>query len=350
MEKAIVENPDKATEIYIDYLKDTEAVNQRLLAEINRLVDNDSGLTDLERAVIKANERYELKNDCIRNLSFNSSTGRFSGQKEVREAIAQYYQAVFSAVNETELSSLWCHSWAFIDYAYFNSLVRLTLPAQIENRSVRVPFSELYDLIMDNHQGVFRDRLIAATFMNFGSAKEIPNGYYQRALEKLSDREAVKLMEKLMRERGVGMDGFPFHLPDTTGRDVSFSDFEGKVVVLDFWFTGCQGCLSLAKAMRPVHDYFKGNQDVVFVNIAIDADKDTWMKSVRSGKYDYPGSIALFAGGQGDKNAVIKHYNILAYPTVIVFDRKGRVAHFNPTGPFSESERRSFIKRIEELF
>ena len=59
--------------------------------------------------------------------------------------------------------------------------------------------------------------------------------------------ESQKL-EKLFEDLGVvklphGADPLEFRLEDIHGRQVSISDFRGKIVFLNFWTTWCPTCL-----------------------------------------------------------------------------------------------------------
>jgi cytochrome oxidase Cu insertion factor (SCO1/SenC/PrrC family) len=55
-------------------------------------------------------------------------------------------------------------------------------------------------------------------------------------------------------------DPIEFRLNDVNGRPVSFSDFRGKIVFLNFWTTWCPTCRIEMPSMEKLHQKFK-NKD-----------------------------------------------------------------------------------------
>src|SRR5690606_27115828 len=102
---------------------------------------------------------------------------------------------------------------------------------------------------------------------------------------------------------------------DVEGKEVKLTDFKHKVMLVDFWYTGCPGCAGNKKAMEPVVRMFRNNPDVEFISISIDEDKAKWTKSVRAGTYSGEHDINLYTKGLGSEHPFIEKYNINSYPT-----------------------------------
>jgi len=67
-----------------------------------------------------------------------------------------------------------------------------------------------------------------------------------------------------------------FDLTERSGAKISKSDLDGRVWVVDFFFTSCSGlCLSMSKSMQGLQDKFKGDDRVRFVSITCDPKRDT---------------------------------------------------------------------------
>lgn len=119
-----------------------------------------------------------------------------------------------------------------------------------------------------------------------------------------------------------------FTLLSSDGKNVSLADFKGKVLLIDFWFTGCRGCVEMAPILRKIEGEFEANPNVAFLNISIDSKKEEWLKSLKAGKYTSGGGVSLYTGGLGTNHPVIKSYNINSYPTLFFIDPDGNIVHY----------------------
>lgn len=61
------------------------------------------------------------------------------------------------------------------------------------------------------------------------------------------------------------------------GKKVSLYDLQGKIIVIDFFFTRCPSiCPRLARSMKRLQDSFKKNDSIVqFISISIDPQRDS---------------------------------------------------------------------------
>lgn len=66
---------------------------------------------------------------------------------------------------------------------------------------------------------------------------------------------------------------YDFMLVDANGRQQPFSDFEGKVVFVNFWATWCPPCVA---EMPDIHELYQEmkDEDIAFVLISLDDDFD----------------------------------------------------------------------------
>lgn len=134
-----------------------------------------------------------------------------------------------------------------------------------------------------------------------------------------------EILTPIYESQRKGALAYDFSLPDSKGDTISLSDFRGKLVFLDFWFTGCTGCLMFAKTLDEVHSSLKEDQEVVFISISIDKDRKKWNKSVESGRYSPEGSVNLYTEGKGHEHPLIEHYNVKEYPHPMIIDREGSI-------------------------
>ena len=68
-----------------------------------------------------------------------------------------------------------------------------------------------------------------------------------------------------------------FHLVGQTGDTVTRADFSGKITVVDFFFTTCQGiCPVMNSQMQRVYETFKGNDSVLFLSHTVNPENDSF--------------------------------------------------------------------------
>jgi peroxiredoxin len=164
------------------------------------------------------------------------------------------------------------------------------------------------------------------------------------ALKNISDKDYIELIETTANSQSKGNAVFDFSLPDTNGRFIKLSQFLGKVVFLDFWFTGCAGCGSYHELiLSKVEKAFEKDSNVVFITISVDKNKEKWIKSVKEGGYTSLSAINLYTNGLGVNHPVINQFAVTSYPRPIIIDKKGKL--FNNT----ESDLRSSVERLSAL-
>ncbi|MCX2449942.1 TlpA disulfide reductase family protein [Pedobacter sp. PLR] len=221
----------------------------------------------------------------------------------------------------------------------------LTLRSKIEMPTF------VFNAIKNNHRGLLREKLLAMFFLRYKDYS-ISYPYLDEAISYVENTEIKDILLNIKDTRTKGVAFFPFELEDTNGTTIRLSDFSGKVVVLDFWYTGCTNCIILHEGMKPIVEKFKNNPKVEFVSVSVDKDKLAWLKSVASGKYTDPQSLNLYTSGLGTSHSLIEKYNIRSYPTQFVL-KNGTVFSSSPPrlGPAFTNNieaRSAFISLIEE--
>jgi len=137
-----------------------------------------------------------------------------------------------------------------------------------------------------------------------------------------------KEAEKALRSFEKGKPGLNFSYENVEGKKVAFSDFKGKVVVIDVWATWCGPCKQQIPYLKKLEEEMHG-KDVEFVSVSVDVEKDKqkWIDFV---KKEQLGGVQLFAGGWND---ITKYYDIKGIPRFLVFDKKGNVVTIDAPRP-----------------
>jgi thiol-disulfide isomerase/thioredoxin len=170
--------------------------------------------------------------------------------------------------------------------------------------------NKCYELIKHNYTGKLRDKLIALLIVN---GKTEGQQLLVNALQEIRSNTYRNLLKTILSIKAKGTKFSQFELKDANDNIVKLSEFKDKVVLLDFWYTGCMPCMNLNRALKPVYDKFKNDPNVKFISISIDEFKN-WKISLEEGKYTNPNGIHLYTGGLDTEHPIIKENNIVSYP------------------------------------
>jgi thiol-disulfide isomerase/thioredoxin len=189
-----------------------------------------------------------------------------------------------------------------------------------------------YSYLKNNFKGILRDRLIAAYFTRYFFEKTNNDTNVADALAFVKTDYCRIILQSFNNSLRSGNLAYNFELPDSSGKIIKLSDFKGIVILVDFWFTGCSGCRTLADQMRPIAAHYETNKGIVFISINVDRDILKWKNSLQSGKYSHHNSVDLSTEIINGKD-IINHYKIFAYPTVIIIDKAGKIVTGSPPEP-----------------
>jgi thiol-disulfide isomerase/thioredoxin len=111
-----------------------------------------------------------------------------------------------------------------------------------------------------------------------------------------------------------------FRLPSVDGRTLGPRDFGGQVVVVDFWATWCMPCRLQAQILEPVYQDYKG-RGVQFLAANVGEEAEVVKKFLADKPFPYP--VLL-----DPKESVAGDLGVLALPTLLVIDKKGKISYF----------------------
>jgi thiol-disulfide isomerase/thioredoxin len=111
-----------------------------------------------------------------------------------------------------------------------------------------------------------------------------------------------------------------FRLASLDGKESSLADYQGKVVVLDFWATWCGPCRAQAEILDEMHGSLP--QNVVFLGINVGEDKKTVERYASRSPFPYPTLL-------DQSQQVAAQYGAQGLPTLVVIGPKGDVVFHN---------------------
>jgi peroxiredoxin len=152
----------------------------------------------------------------------------------------------------------------------------------------------------------------------------------------VSHQLALKILEA--RIPAVSKTAPDFTLESSTGAKVHLSDFEGKVVLLNFWATWCGPCKTEIPWFAEFQNEF-GPRGFTVLGIAMDDEGWPVIRPFMAAqKMNYP--VLL-----GDATVSAQYGEVEALPTTFVIGRDGRIAYLH-RGLIDKPKYRAEILRL----
>ena len=195
-------------------------------------------------------------------------------------------------------------------------------------------FSDINKAIdLHYEKGIVKDKVKLLSFLNIDRRREADFvDFLNEAIVDAGNNQFRTALTAFNDANATGVNAFSFELPDKNGKVIRLVDFKGKTVIIDFWFTGCHACLFMAKALKPIAAQYKANAQIVFVTVSIDPNYELWQKSLATERYCSKDEVNLLADS-GMRSAIITHYNIEAFPTLIAISKSGKIISTAPPDP-----------------
>ena len=120
-----------------------------------------------------------------------------------------------------------------------------------------------------------------------------------------------------------------FSLGSLDGSQIALADYEGEVIIMNFWATWCPPCRA---EMPGINRFYEAHQAEGLVVLAINAQEDaaTVRPFIQANNFSFPVLLDL-------QGRVASQYSTRSFPTTFIIDRDGVIQHVQ-TGKISERE------------
>lgn len=197
-----------------------------------------------------------------------------------------------------------------------DSLVQMYLAVKaktvrtIDSLVTNYPNCHATALIIDKF--VIKDRDLAEVEKMYESlTPRIKNAYLGRKLKTSIDN---------IKKTSVGSMAPDFTLQAPDGKNVSLSDYRGKMVLLDFWASWCGPCLREVPNVKKVYDKFH-DKGFEILSVSLDDKKDNWVNAIEKNDLNWSHVSSL----KGWSCPVAKLYNVSGVPAMLLIDKEGRI-------------------------
>jgi thiol-disulfide isomerase/thioredoxin len=168
------------------------------------------------------------------------------------------------------------------------------------------------------HSGLvlFSDGLALANLSQDEAARARFQSYLALAKpDSIEGRRAARYVSEpgLARQRMAP----PFEATTIDGKRISLDDFQGKVVLLDFWATWCGPCVEALPHVQHIAEKFAG-QPLVVLSVSLDKDDAKWKSFVASHNMTW-----LQARDGGWDGAISEQFGVRAIPHTFTIDADG---------------------------
>ncbi|MGH9821019.1 MAG: peroxiredoxin family protein [Pyrinomonadaceae bacterium] len=127
---------------------------------------------------------------------------------------------------------------------------------------------------------------------------------------------------KLGRVPQEGTPAPPFDAATINGKFLKAGDLKGKVVVFNFWFIGCPGCMEELPKLNSLAAKYHDNGNVQFIAVAPNTAQEL-RQFLAQQKFDYQ----MIGSG----TSVIDLFNFIGFPRNIVIGKDGKIVYWRTT-------------------
>ena len=166
---------------------------------------------------------------------------------------------------------------------------------------------------------------------------EVQNGIFKPYIDHEIERHQRSEEKKKKEALKLGQKAPYFELLNPNGSYTKLTDVKKDYIILDFWGSWCNPCISEFPAMKTFYEKHKNN--IEFVGIACRNSKGKWLEAIK--KYDIPWTQLL--NGNSKETDISIDYVIKAFPSKILLDKQ-----YNILGIFEGTEN-DFFTSVEKL-
>jgi cytochrome oxidase Cu insertion factor (SCO1/SenC/PrrC family) len=235
-----------------------------------------------------------------------------------------YYKNTYGVSDAIALKSVYYLDFLIAKSQLENYLYHFNFSGQLPNtEKYQLRIVSTYHFIKSKYVGLLKDKLLLSYLINYSSFVRDPSVLMQDGLNTIKTKENWDFLSAVAVTSQVGKKAYNFSLPDSNDNNVTLDQYKGKVVFIDFWFSGCNGCAEYySEVVSKVEQHYRNNDRIVFISISLDANKNNWQKSVLRNLYTSTDVINLY---KASTSPVVKQFFVSACPHPLLIDSEGRI-------------------------
>lgn len=303
----------------LEYVKE---IHPLMEYRISLLKDSKMAVSTLSYEVLEADILYQF--GFFSEVKNFHHTFLLEADRKTQEKLKEGY---FSTIDSVFLSSI--HKKGFT-YSYYGlQFLMAKYKADVLVSNGAISSLALYNYIKQHSDTEQRERLLIQYFIDEKTSLS------QDSI--LADASSLFTTTRGQKEfhdiKSIGesfLEKYAFL--DTADNSVELSSFKGQIVLIDFYFTGCGACAALYKSvLSKIKNVYKEDDQILFVSVSADKDKDFWLKGIESGMYTSVAKnvVNLYTGKDGFNHRVFKDNMFNTFPTLVLIDQTENRSYFN---------------------
>ncbi|WP_019037454.1 TlpA disulfide reductase family protein [Psychroflexus tropicus] len=179
---------------------------------------------------------------------------------------------------------------------------------------------------LDLYSTSFSNKTVTELYNNFD--ENVKNSVYGKS---------IKRFLELYKNPQIGDPYIDFSMTNENDELVKLSDFDGKLILLDFWASWCRPCIEEYPALKKAYSSFK-EDGFEIVSISQDQTKKRWLKSIEENELNW---VNLWEE-EGRKADPYLIYGISGIPDNFLIDKNGIIVARNLRGE-------NLIQKVKEV-
>ena len=214
---------------------------------------------------------------------------------------------------------------------------RTQQPKQLSviKQRVHIEFIETYP---DSLESAHTLAVMSNTF-----GKEKTAELFNKLTPRVKSSDDGKMVEQyllLNKELKIGDKFVDFEMLDSNGQQRKLSEFQGKVVLLEFWASWCGPCLSEIPYLKKTYENYHKYGFEIFA-VSFDINKEDWLKAIEEKNLNWNHVTELKSTG----NTAGLIYGVSGIPDNFLIDENGIIKARNLRGDKLDKTLKKIIKK-----